>query len=143
MQTPCHMMFCHRFGNVVLALPYSHLVFGLFCHVQEFEICIWSSGTGHAGSTIPGRNDVIFVSKRFLLLVSTVQKAVSKETGAFISFDDVIKPHFGYYDVTFLQSDWLKRAQGCHLAGISCFSHAFEYKKVNLAPGFKERGCPF
>ena len=50
---------------------------------------------------------------------------------------------FWCYHVIFQQSDWLKRAQCCHLVGISLFSRAFQYRKVNFVPDSKERGHVF
>ena len=36
----------------------------------------------------------------------------------FYSLDDVIKPHFHFYDIIVLSSDWLAHSQSCHLVGI-------------------------
>ena len=123
-----------------MASMYSHLILSFLGHVGEFNICNLSSSADHAGSTILGRHDVRFIPFRYCLLSVHGPKAVGMETGAFILIDDIIKLCFGTM-MSF--SDWLKRAQGCHLVGISCFSHAFKCKKVNLPPTFEESGRAF
>ena len=55
---------------------------------------------------------------------SQQQKTVGMETAPFIPFDDVIKPHFGNYDIIILSSDWLAQ---CSLAPpVRDFSHFWQ-----------------
>ena len=49
---------------------------------------------------------------------------------------------FWCYDVIFQQSDWLKRAQSCHLVGISLFSPHFSVQKGQFCSRlWRERMC--
>ena len=77
------------------------------------------------------RHHVTWISCRRCCLLDCLQGNEELHSDkCFYTLDDVIKPHFCYYDIIILFSDWLAHSQSCHLVGISFISCHFKCKKV-------------
>ena len=122
-------------------MPYSHQVFLFHGHVWEIILC---PSAGHARSTIPSGHGGDFGSFLELLTPQCPQSKRQFPRKQVLLYPFMTSSSLILcYDVILQQSDWLKRAQSCHLVGTSLFSPAFQYRKVNFASDSEEGGCAF
>ena len=105
---------------------YLHFVVLLIAVVWQFICAIWSVSAWKQSDVHVCRCHVTSISCRRCCLLECLQRN-EKLHGekCFYTFDDIIKPHFCYYDIIILFSDWLAHSQSHHLVGIFFILHDF------------------